>query len=496
MRAGIEVPVDVDQLVRRAQDGEGAAFAALYEHFSDAIYRYVSFKTGNPADAEDITGAVFVKMLESIGSFKPRGYPFSSWLYRIAHNLVVDYYRAKGRRKTTTLETTENTVGSSQEDLDSYVDVKIAMARVGEAMEDLTDLQREVISLRFAAGLSVNETAKAMNRKENAVKALQHAGIKKLRRTLNPGDGDGGRLGPAGLTREGSTWSHPMGRELDNALNDCLEMLANGGDLRECVARYPQYERELTPLLETAMTTRRLAASATFSPRAKARGLDMLMDAVNEGRAAPKKRGWLNLDLLRPVLKPVAVAVSALVVMGFVAGGTTAAAADSVPGDRLYWVKTTKETISLRMSRSEMEKARAHADLAGERGSEMRKLIARGKVAEAEQVADRMGSHLDRSARYSGVFVTGIPTETAYMLPQGTPRLQVIELRAILRRDGQTFRVEMTGVVARIAPDQRSHVRRMMHRSELRYRILLGALEADAPSHRLPFWRVHSSRYP
>ena len=186
LRSGIEAPLDVDELVRRAQDGEEAAFAALYEHFSDAIYRYVSFKTGNPVEAEDITGAVFVKMLESIRSYKPRGHPFSSWLYRIAHNLVVDYFRVKGRRKTTTLDKTENTVGASEEELDSYVDVRIAMSRVGEAMEDLTDLQREVISLRFAAGLSVRETAKAMSKKENAVKALQHAGIKKLRRTLNP----------------------------------------------------------------------------------------------------------------------------------------------------------------------------------------------------------------------------------------------------------------------------------------------------------------------
>ena len=186
MHSGRDVPVDVDQLVRSAQEGDAASFAALYEHFSDAIYRYVSFKTGSPTDAEDITGAVFVKMLESIGSFKPRGYPFSSWLYRIAHNLVVDHFRARSRKKTVPLESTNNTVGSSVEELDSYVDVKVAMGRVSEAMKDLTDLQREVISLRFAAGLSVAETARAMNRKENAVKALQHAGLKKLRRILNP----------------------------------------------------------------------------------------------------------------------------------------------------------------------------------------------------------------------------------------------------------------------------------------------------------------------
>ena len=186
MQSGSDVPVDVDQLVRSAQDGDAASFAALYEHFSAAIYRYVSFKTGSPVDAEDITGEVFVKMLESIRSFKPQGYPFSSWLYRIAHNLVVDHFRVRGRRKTVPLETTENTVGSSASELDSYVEIKLSMVEVRKAMVDLTDLQREVIALRFAAGLSVAETAKAVGKKENAVKALQHAGLKKLRRLLNP----------------------------------------------------------------------------------------------------------------------------------------------------------------------------------------------------------------------------------------------------------------------------------------------------------------------
>ena len=125
----------------------------------------------------------------------------------------------------------------------------------------------------------------------------------------------------------------------------------------------------------------------------------------------------------------------------------------------------------------------------------MRELIARGKVSEAERVADRMGSHLDRSAQYSGIFITGIPTETAYMLPQGAPRPQVIELRAILQRDGNSFRVQMISLTSRIAPEQQDKVRHMVRRSELRYRILIGALDADGPPQGLPFWRVYSSRH-
>ena len=97
----VAAPLDVavDALVKGAQDGDSASFAALYEHFYDKILRYVSFKTGNSNESEDIAEDVFLKMLESIGSFRWQGHPFSSWLFRIAHNLVVDHFRKRGRRK-------------------------------------------------------------------------------------------------------------------------------------------------------------------------------------------------------------------------------------------------------------------------------------------------------------------------------------------------------------------------------------------------------------
>lgn len=174
----------VDALVKGAQDGDTASFAALYEHFYDKIHRYVSFKTGNANESEDIVEDVFLKMLESIGSFRWQGYPFSSWLFRIAHNLVVDHFRKKGRRKQVSLEDVSGLVGSTSQDMDGRLDLKVTFLKVQDAMSELTALQREVISLRFAAGLSIMETAEAMGKKENAVKALQHAAIKKLRAIL------------------------------------------------------------------------------------------------------------------------------------------------------------------------------------------------------------------------------------------------------------------------------------------------------------------------
>jgi len=171
----------VDRYVVLAQKGESSAFEALYDHFYDQIFRYIAFKTSDSLIAEDLTEDVFLRMLESIRKFKPQGHPFSSWLFRIAHNRVIDHYRKQGRNKNVPLDTILTTVGESQSTLDTYVETKLAMREVNQAMENLTELQREVLNLRFAGGLSIKETAEAVNRNENSVKALQHSAVKKLR---------------------------------------------------------------------------------------------------------------------------------------------------------------------------------------------------------------------------------------------------------------------------------------------------------------------------
>ena len=176
----------VELLVRQAQQGHQPAFAALYEMYYDQIFRYVSFKCGSPSESEDLTGEVFLKMLESINRFRWQGHPFTSWLYRIAHNLVVDYFRKSGTRPTVPLEAALNTTGASASDLEYRAEISLTMSDVVFAMDNLTDLQREVIALRFASGLSTAETAETIGKKENAVKALQHAGLKMLRQALAP----------------------------------------------------------------------------------------------------------------------------------------------------------------------------------------------------------------------------------------------------------------------------------------------------------------------
>lgn len=173
---------DEESLVRRAQQRDEGAFAQLYEGHFDKIYRYVTLRIGDRTEAEDLTQQVFVKALQSISSFKWKGIPFSAWLFRIAHNQVVDYFRKK--KKYTTAPLNESLRGS---DINPQLAVerKLDIEQLLSATKQLTEAQREVISLRFASELSIAQVARIMGKSEGAVKALQHSAIVALRKTLS-----------------------------------------------------------------------------------------------------------------------------------------------------------------------------------------------------------------------------------------------------------------------------------------------------------------------
>ncbi len=189
MSVGQEVHSEED-LVRRAQRREPDAFGRLYEEHFDRIYRYVVLRVRNQEDAEDITQQVFLKALENIGSYRWRGMPFSSWLFRIAHNLVADYWKKKSREKVTAmdLEDVDQIAADSADDPATLAELKLDLKQLSSACQQLSDGQREIISLRFAGGLSVAESAKVMGKSEGAVKVLQHAALVKLRCILRPVD--------------------------------------------------------------------------------------------------------------------------------------------------------------------------------------------------------------------------------------------------------------------------------------------------------------------
>ncbi len=171
---------DEQSLVRRAQHRDQEAFAQLYEEHFDKIYRYVALRIGDKIEAEDMTQQVFLNALQSISSFKWKGIPFSAWLFRIAHNQVVDYFRSK---KRTTVPLDESLV-SNDNNPQLVVEQKLDIEQLLLATKQLTEAQREVISLRFAGELPIAQVAKTMGKSQGAVKALQHSAIVALRKTL------------------------------------------------------------------------------------------------------------------------------------------------------------------------------------------------------------------------------------------------------------------------------------------------------------------------
>jgi RNA polymerase sigma-70 factor (ECF subfamily) len=181
-----------EELVRRARRREPEAFGQLYEEHFDRIDRYVILRVGNQADAEDITQQVFLKALENISSYRWRGMPFASWLFRIAHNLVVDHWKKKSRQKVEPVapEEIDEMAAESANDPAMLAELEFDIKQLYAACEQLTEGQREIISLRFAGGLSVAESAKVMGRSQGAVKVLQHAALVKLRRILCPAAGE------------------------------------------------------------------------------------------------------------------------------------------------------------------------------------------------------------------------------------------------------------------------------------------------------------------
>ena len=173
-----------ESLIRRAQQRDQVALTQLYEENFDRIYRYIVLKIGDRTEAEDMTQQVFLNAIQSISSYKSKGMPFSSWLYRIAHNQVVDHLRKKSRRITVPLD---ESIPAKENNPGHIAEQKIAIEEVAAAAKGLTLAQQEVISLRFAGELSVAECARAMGRSEGAVKALQHSAIAALRKALGKG---------------------------------------------------------------------------------------------------------------------------------------------------------------------------------------------------------------------------------------------------------------------------------------------------------------------
>jgi RNA polymerase sigma-70 factor (ECF subfamily) len=171
----------LDRLVAEAQRGDPEAFGRIFDAYVGPIHRFIASRVRSPSDAEDLTQLVFVKALEALPRYEVRGIPFGGWLFRLARNAIIDQARTRRDHLTLVAAVTRETEDAGPEAMASLRD---DLDRVARALTELTDDQREVIELRFFAGLSVHETADAMGRQDGTVRGLQFRALAALRRSL------------------------------------------------------------------------------------------------------------------------------------------------------------------------------------------------------------------------------------------------------------------------------------------------------------------------
>jgi RNA polymerase sigma-70 factor, ECF subfamily len=178
-------PLREQALVEAAKNGDESAVGALYRAYYNLIYRYVLFRLGTPAAAEDVTSQVFLAMVKGIRRFEWQGKPFLAWLYAIAQKQLAFYRRGAGRSlPAVELEAAADVIGDTAGP-HATAEERERRVRLSEALNQLPDTQREVVLLRYVLSLSLTETAAATERSEGAVKQLQLRGLTALRGLLN-----------------------------------------------------------------------------------------------------------------------------------------------------------------------------------------------------------------------------------------------------------------------------------------------------------------------
>lgn len=179
MSDSLEITNDV---ILKAQQGDAAKIGVIFQRYHQSVFRYLYYRVNDPYVAEDLTSEVFMRMLRALPEYRLQGISFQAWLFQIARNLSVDYFRKTSSHPNVELQ--ENTVASDPDPAEIAED-SLTSESLRKALAQLPTEQREVLVLRFILGMSINEVAAVLKRSEDSVKGLQRRGLVALRERLN-----------------------------------------------------------------------------------------------------------------------------------------------------------------------------------------------------------------------------------------------------------------------------------------------------------------------
>ncbi len=179
-------------LVEKAKK-DREAFEALYDKYISKVYTYAYYRTGNVEDAEDITESVFLHAFLNLDRYRHMGLPFSSWLMRIAHNLIANWYRDRSKKTTVSLEYAEHITDTARSP-EEHAEAREVQEMVWRMLETLSEERRQALILRYAGGLKHREIGEIMGKSPVAVKVLIHRSLSTLQRNLASSGLEGGAV--------------------------------------------------------------------------------------------------------------------------------------------------------------------------------------------------------------------------------------------------------------------------------------------------------------
>lgn len=176
--------LNLKQLVIQAQNGDTEAFGKIYDFLLDRVYRFIYFRLSSKEEAEDLTENIFLKIWDNLESYRSeQSIPFEAWVFRIARNAVIDYYRTK--KQQVSIETAYEVEDSNNPTVEEIVEANLTKEKVLEALKKLPDSYKEIITLKFIEGLENDEISQILEKPVDQVRVLQSRALKALRKVLN-----------------------------------------------------------------------------------------------------------------------------------------------------------------------------------------------------------------------------------------------------------------------------------------------------------------------